>query len=442
MVAAAVIGGTIAYFSDTETSTGNILRAGAIDLKIDNESYVTDPETGELMHSVDTSWGLRDLDSEGGPYLFFNFVDLKPGDIGEDTISIHVNNNDAWACMAVDITETPENDCTEPEDAVDVPDEQGCGGDNEGELQNELNFVFWADDGDNVYEDNEEIITKGTAAELFNGDFIALADSQTNVWNVGQESTPLTGEQDYYVGKVWCYGVLGYTTPSPDDNLPEEDNNPIYRGTGFSCNGQLVTNVSQTDGIVADVTFYAEQARNNGQFVCGQARTKTLILENKDTANWQPITESGDTQTRGVLTYNTAGPEFNYTFAATGLTQGETYSLIYYADQQTRFTNWGGDSPGALIDTFIADGSGNIPATAGNIDLGMDLPDSNDWNASAAPDYCEGHNDYDHYNTCTGAKIWLVPSSEYNSVGKKLTTWNPSAYLFETDLIHYNDTNN
>lgn len=35
-VAAIVIGGTIAYFSDTETSNGNIFTAGAIDLKVDH----------------------------------------------------------------------------------------------------------------------------------------------------------------------------------------------------------------------------------------------------------------------------------------------------------------------------------------------------------------------------------------------------------------------
>jgi len=38
LVAAIVVGGTIAYFSDTETSTGNTFTAGAIDLKVDNTS--------------------------------------------------------------------------------------------------------------------------------------------------------------------------------------------------------------------------------------------------------------------------------------------------------------------------------------------------------------------------------------------------------------------
>ena len=60
VVGAVAFGATRAFFSDTETSTGNILAAGAIDLEIDNESYVTDVN-GVLVASRDTSWDLRDL---------------------------------------------------------------------------------------------------------------------------------------------------------------------------------------------------------------------------------------------------------------------------------------------------------------------------------------------------------------------------------------------
>ena len=68
---AIIAGSSTAFFSDTETSTDNIFQAGAIDLKIDNESYYN----GEP--SASTSWDLKDLE-EGD--LFFNFTDLKPGD--------------------------------------------------------------------------------------------------------------------------------------------------------------------------------------------------------------------------------------------------------------------------------------------------------------------------------------------------------------------------
>src|SRR3989338_606240 len=106
---ALVTGATTSFYSDSETSNGNTLAAGAIDLGIDNESYYNgafNPGT-----SWDLSYNLSDEEGPGpnGSYLFFNFNDLKPGDEGEDTISIHVDNNDAWACMAFDVTSDQDN---------------------------------------------------------------------------------------------------------------------------------------------------------------------------------------------------------------------------------------------------------------------------------------------------------------------------------------------
>ena len=73
-------GGTTAFFSDTEESLGNVFTAGAIDLKVDNESYYN----GGLNAS--TTWEATDLTIE----KFFDFSDVKPDDYGEDTISLHV----------------------------------------------------------------------------------------------------------------------------------------------------------------------------------------------------------------------------------------------------------------------------------------------------------------------------------------------------------------
>jgi predicted ribosomally synthesized peptide with SipW-like signal peptide len=268
-VGAVVVGATGAFFSDTETSTGNVFAAGAIDLLIDNESYVLDfnlPEpplspTGELVLNEATSWALRNLD-ECGPgdenqntignaaCLFFDFFDLKPGDYGEDTISLHVQN-DAWACMAMDLTGTPENVINEAEDeAGDITDDP-----NGGELQNYLNFVFWVDDGDNVFEVGEEetnILFQGSANQL-DGAWQAIAES-------GDE--PLQAGDDYFVGKFWCFGEIGL------DPFDGEAVDPIVSGTGFTCDGSGDNNDAQTDSIVVDVHFYAEQSRNNDEFLC------------------------------------------------------------------------------------------------------------------------------------------------------------------------------
>src|SRR3990170_2294909 len=84
--AAVIIGATFAFFSDTETSTGNVLAAGEIDLGIDNHSYYN----GVL--NPGTTWRVDYDLSDDLPRQFFNFSDVKPGDWGEDTISLHVKD--------------------------------------------------------------------------------------------------------------------------------------------------------------------------------------------------------------------------------------------------------------------------------------------------------------------------------------------------------------
>lgn len=256
-VAAAAAGGTGAFFSDTETSTGNTFTAGDIDLQIDNESYVTSTSTGLLVASPTNSWAMSNLTNQ----LFFSFTDVKPGDVGEDTISVHVGSNDAWACMAADITQMPENTVVDPEtDAGDTV----ANGILDGELQNFLTFMFWKDDGDNVLEIGETTITSltGTSSIAFNGQWHPIADSANG--------PALVGNATNYIGKAWCFGALTATPVAQDTfgKLPGSTNGPLVRGTGVSCDGSGPNNIAQTDGIVVDVSFQAVQSRNNGQFLC------------------------------------------------------------------------------------------------------------------------------------------------------------------------------
>ena len=270
-VVAIVIGATTAFYGDVETSSGNTLSAGAIDLGIDNESYYN----GLLNEG--TSWELAfDLDDNEGPadgkYLFFNFLDLKPGDWGEDTISVHVKDNDSWACMAFDVTTDEDNGSTEPE----LDDEDPYTAD-DGELDEFVNFVWWADDGDNVLEDDEAEtgnFKEGALSDI--GDFsVTLADSSgTGVLSSG----PLEGSTDYYIGKAWCFGNLevnpleqgNYSGPN---NPANDEVNPSGSATpedgGIICNGSGLDNRTQTDKITADVVFTALQDRWNPNFKCG-----------------------------------------------------------------------------------------------------------------------------------------------------------------------------
>ncbi len=170
-----------------------------------------------------------------------------------------------------------------------------------------------------------------------------------------------------------------------------------------------------------------------------------LILENKERIGWQPILGDG---IQATLKYDLVSPTFDYELEATGLQVNTQYVLIYYADRQDRFVNWGGDNPGKLIATVTSDENGYVLIT-GSGELNTDLPHTDDWNlaptdtddADEIPDdYCNDHNGFDSFNLCSGAKIWLVPKVNYDSGTKKVNWADPNSYLFETDMIDYSDS--
>ena len=258
--------GTYAYFSDTETSTGNTFTAGSIDLKIDNhcwyngvECYCESPgtccwdENGDKKcdakeETCTCTWELTDLSNE----LFFNFKDLKPGDWGEDTVSLHVYNNDAWACVYLEGWTDKDNTCVDPE--IEAEGENNCAPDNEGELAENLEFAFWWDeDGDNVYEPDDGEWLFGdinTVEGLYDDSPLTIVDSVYRGW-------PLKGSTTYHIGKVWCFGKLSW-----DDTNKE-----------WICDGSGIDNKPQTDKVTATITFVAEQYRNNENFKCSDLQT-------------------------------------------------------------------------------------------------------------------------------------------------------------------------
>jgi len=249
-----------AFFSDTETSSNNIFQAGVLDLLIDNTSYYNN------VLSESTSWTLDDLPG----HLFFNFLDIKPSDRGEDTISIHVNDNEAWSCMNMTLTKNDDNTCTEPESLDDLTCDDPDADLQDGELAQSVNFVFWVDDGDNVLEDNEDekILTQGNTTTVMNGVTIPLADSTVNKFG-GAVGDGLDPEQTYYIGKAWCFGTLGLA-PLVQDNDTDAIS-PATTTGGITCDGSALNNATQTDLLNADIAFSAVQHRNNPGFRCDGA---------------------------------------------------------------------------------------------------------------------------------------------------------------------------
>jgi predicted ribosomally synthesized peptide with SipW-like signal peptide len=273
----AAAGSTGAFFSDSETSSGNTFTAGAIDLKIDNTSYYN----GVL--NLGTTWTLDELNNGSTTlHKFFDFSDIKPGDIGEDTISLHVNTNDAYLCANVKLTSNDDNTPNEPELLDDTTTGVGLG-----ELAQAVNFLWWADDGDNVLEAGENVISQGPISAIGpvgSSVNVPLADSSTNIWTPLTPG-PLAGNTTKYIGKGWCFGTIGLTPVAQDGFGPvgtpgqQGSNGPDFRTAGFTCNGSLLNNSTQTDSLTADVSFEATQSRNNPNFTCA-TRTCPIVTTN------------------------------------------------------------------------------------------------------------------------------------------------------------------
>lgn len=269
VAAGAAVLGTRAFFSDTETSNDNLFAAGAIDLKIDSTAHyagmvctdglwVEEPQGSstrpDLLEDPCTgTWPEKDLVNE----KFFSYSDLKPGDTGENTISIHVDNNDAWLCADITGMVDADNTITEPEDEArgDTPNDLEDLTPLTGDLAPELHFLAWSDNGtgdgpacNNVYDGGDEQIlfsnVSGPASDVLDGKTYALHDSTT-----GNGVFP--GGETRCIGLQWCYGTLAV-----------DESNTI------TCDGVSVDNLSQTDSLTADLAFRVVQARNNENFSC------------------------------------------------------------------------------------------------------------------------------------------------------------------------------
>ena len=242
-VAALVTGATIAFFNDTETSTGNIFTAGSIDLTVDS--------FGATYNGVNVpgqqTWFAEDLTNQ----KFFTFDDIKPGDHGTRHISLHADDNPAWACLLVTNKEDEENDLN------DAEEDAGDNTENKGELSKYISVFGWQDDNSNgVYDPNNNekpLKIQGDPdfdlLSFFDVFYdLDIADSQS-----GTDPLPPTGSAaTRNIGIAWCVGTQ-----------------TVDHDTGaISCDGSGVQDDAQTDEFSADVVLYAEQVRNNPNFKC------------------------------------------------------------------------------------------------------------------------------------------------------------------------------
>ena len=144
----------------------------------------------------------------------------------------------------------------------------------------------------------------------------------------------------------------------------------------------------------------------NGQ--AGNSNIAHLYLYEKDPLTWD-IVEDG---AWGKMKYNLSGEMFEFVFNGHGLEAGSDYTLIYYPDL------WPGNGL-ICLGSGVANKGGNVHiAESCDIDFLPVVLDDN------FPD---------------GSKIWLVLSDDVDCDAQNMIGWNPTEYLFEDDLIQFNE---
>jgi len=241
---------TNAFFTDTETSTGNTFTAGTLDLNIGSECHYY-KDGVSVACPTGSNWTLKNKLITGDK--FFNFTDIKPGDYGENTITFKVLTNPAWMCANMNITQNST-------------------------LGKYLNLFWWIDsNGNNVYETGEKVLYGGPltidgwlalTGVIIPGQIGALpltfADSYMNwiTWpTTPGNTTPIPGDANQYLGVGWCFGNITLTGTGT---------------TGFTCSGTGNQQDSQGQSVVGDLTFSVEQSRNQPGYRCPENVDKPL----------------------------------------------------------------------------------------------------------------------------------------------------------------------
>jgi len=138
-------------------------------------------------------------------------------------------------------------------------------------------------------------------------------------------------------------------------------------------------------------------------------KTKHLYLYEKEpTGDWLTV-EGG---AWGKMVYTPVGKTFRFNFEGHGLEPGTDYTLLYYPDP------W--------------PGTGLVCLGTGTANQGGQIHISERVNTNDIPTEDDANEE--------GGKIWLVLSSDVDCEGAQMIGWNPTEYLFEYNLITFDNT--
>ena len=220
-VAAVVVGGTGAYFSDTETSQNNVFTAGSVSLALNeyNWEWLGTVADGEALPDNYFVYHSNSGDEDNGPYIEMN--DLKPGDNGLITAELENGANDAFICAK--ITDFEEDD----------------------PFKDHLKFRTGTGPG-------------GSFADI-------TSAVPTGVWfsptapAANMPALPMPANATGTVALEYCFGdfVQGTAFGTANNGSCE-----------VNTDGSIDWNVMQNQSLSVSIEYYAVQQRNNEDFTC------------------------------------------------------------------------------------------------------------------------------------------------------------------------------
>jgi len=156
MVAAMAGAGTFAYFTDTETSTGNVFTAGTLDLVVNEENPVSS---------------------------HFELENVQPSDNATDKVNLtNIGTCDGYLSMWIENLTDDDNGLTEPEE---TDGDTTGGADPEGELSPNLCIQIWDYNGNEHYNDTLANFAATHGNESTQLDLGDLSAGQSRMFTVG-----------------------------------------------------------------------------------------------------------------------------------------------------------------------------------------------------------------------------------------------------------------
>lgn len=210
LLLALVAGGTLAFFQDTETATGNAITSGTLNLSVGTADPMTDTIT---------------------------IIDVKPGTAQGNAANWELQNTGNLPgnfYLVVGTTTENENSIIEPEEeAGDITAEAG-------ELGSKISIALWFD--------------AGVAGTWDDGDYYFMNDETIVAWQSGDSGLPAAawGSPASFSGDDWS-AASGQPAMAASFNKFFK---VVYKWTD---SGDATDSVAMGDDCTFDITFYLKQ---------------------------------------------------------------------------------------------------------------------------------------------------------------------------------------